>query len=179
MFRRMGELLVEAGELSADELRDIIEEQQRVYRPFGRIAASRFQVTEAAIWRAWAAQYACYCPRVDINREERDVTVQPFLSASEAMQRLMLPLRYHDGDLVVVTADAALSAALQYVDRQTSGADAVVLWLADDAHALVEAIGRAYGLPAAEVRLRQKELRSAESAPDSGPASPPSEPEAA
>lgn len=158
MFRRMGELLVAAGELTAAELQEIIDEQARVYRPFGRIAASRFQVREEAIWSAWAVQYACYCPRVSVDSEHRDITVLDWISPSEAMERLLLPLRFHDGDLVVVTTTDALRAALQYVDRRNDPRHSIVLWLADDPLQLVEVIGSAYGLPPAEIRLRKRAL---------------------
>jgi hypothetical protein len=58
----MGELLIEFGDLAAEDLQRIMAEQSRSYRPFGQIAAELFGVTPKRAFRrccCWAAA----CPR--------------------------------------------------------------------------------------------------------------------
>lgn len=142
MFRRMGELLVDYGELSPDELEAILRQQERHYQPFGHIAAALFDIDEQAIWRAWADQYARCCPRVHIEREPRDDDVLGSVPADEAWSCHLLPLREHDGDLIMVTDEAHLAHALHHVDRSIERS--VVLWLAHDPQRLVDAIQTVY-----------------------------------
>ncbi|MFG0330050.1 MAG: hypothetical protein ACF8PN_09150 [Phycisphaerales bacterium] len=141
MFTRMGELLVEYGELTNDELSAILAEQKTSYRAFGHIAAERFDVSEEAIWRAWAEQYAQFCPWVDLGRERIDPLALERLSAEDARSRLLLPLRWQDGDLVLVTARDRLAESLQFVDRELD--EDALLWLAE-ANDLAAAIDWVY-----------------------------------
>jgi MSHA biogenesis protein MshE len=130
MFGRIGELLVEYGELSQGDLEDILQEQKRVYRPFGRIAASRFGVSDQAIWRAWAQQYACYCPRIDVRRESADPDLIDRLTRDQAVALSLLPLREQDGDLIMVTVEPMLDHVLRFVDESPDFS--AVIWLTDD-----------------------------------------------
>lgn len=128
MFRRMGELLVAYGELDEATLREILDEQRRHYRPFGRIAAEKFTIDEWAIWRAWAQQYAACCPSIDLSGQLFDPAVASLVTPDEIWTFRVLPLRYHDGDAVLVTARPFLARALAFIDIRLN--DPAVLWLA-------------------------------------------------
>ena len=106
MFKRMGELLVECGELTPAQLAGILAEQKSSYRPFGSIASRHFHVPSSAIWAAWAMQYAGFCPRVDLAAEPRDAKALSNLSAANTWILRLLPIRWHVGDLVQGAADA-------------------------------------------------------------------------
>lgn len=142
MFKRIGELLVECGELKPDDLARILAAQQHAYQPFGRIAAQLFGVRESAIWSAWAQQYARFCPRIDLagERSSREVLVN--LTPASAWNCRLLPLRWHDGDLVMVTCPPRLARALQFVDARIEVP--TVIWLTHSAHALEDALLAAY-----------------------------------
>lgn len=142
MFKRIGERLVRYGVLSDDELRMIVAEQRREYRPFGQIASEMFGVDEAMIWRAWAEQYATFCPRVNLDSEEPDPGVYAELNAEEAHAFRVLPLRQQDGDLILVTSEDDLPAALYFLDRRID--KSVVVWLAENRQQVVARIHRAY-----------------------------------
>lgn len=163
MLQRMGELLVEHGELEQDQLDVILSEQQRDYRPFGKIARDRFNVHETAIWRAWAAQYANFCPRVDLEKEWSDPRVAELLSPEEAWKFRILPLREQDGDLVLVTTEGALATALRFADERLG--EAALVWLAP-AQALRAALIERYGqpprhlAPSADTQAREVPLNS-------------------
>ncbi|NOG55697.1 MAG: hypothetical protein HND57_15460 [Planctomycetes bacterium] len=129
MFRRMGELLVEYGEITLAQLDQILAEQRQRYRPFGTIAADLCHVHETAIWRAWAHQYAQCCPRVRLSNEVVDESVLHYIHPQQAWEYRMLPLREHDGDLIVVTSQRRLPLSLHYIDRFMN--HSVVVWLAD------------------------------------------------
>lgn len=142
MFKRMGELLVECGELTPEQLRGILAEQQRSYRPFGQIASKHFHVPTEAIWNAWALQYARFCPRVELSCEPREAQTLANLSAGNAWSHRLLPLRWHDGDLVLATCVSRLARALQFVDEHIE--TATIVWLTDSIHALEDALRAAY-----------------------------------
>lgn len=142
MFKRMGELLVECGELTPEQLAGILAEQKRSYQPFGSIASRHFHVPEAAIWAAWAMQYAGFCPRVDLADEPREAGALSNLTASTAWNLRLLPIRWHDGDLVLVTCMSRLAKALHHVDEHVDAP--TVIWLTDSIHALEDALRVAY-----------------------------------
>ncbi len=132
MFTKMGELLVRYGELSQEELEVILFEQRRKYRPFGRIAADMFGIHETAIWRAWSEQYAKYCPRVELDHQHQDLSVCSILSPDAAWQHRVLPLRFQDGDLILVTSEERLPVALNYVDTHIKHSN--IMWLTGNVH---------------------------------------------
>lgn len=163
MLQRMGELLVEHGELEQDQLDSILSEQQRDYRPFGKIARERFDVHETAIWRAWAAQYANFCARVDLDREWSDVRVADLLSPEECWTFRLLPLRMQDGDIVLVTTEGALATALRFADERLG--EAAIVWLAEPKQvhaALTDRFGQPprHASPAADTSPRDVPLNS-------------------
>lgn len=141
MFQRMGELLVNYGELSPGQLQSILAEQSRDYRPFGRIAADLCDVEEAVIWRAWADQYARWCPRISLDREFRDPELISQIAAEDARRLRLLPLREQDGDLILITSEPHLADALKFVDMNLDRP--AVLWLAE-VDALDRAVARQY-----------------------------------
>ncbi len=142
MFKRIGELLVECGELTSDQLAGILAEQKRSYQPFGSIASRRFHVPQAAIWAAWAIQYARFCPRVDLANEPREAAALSNVSADYAWDLRLLPIRWHDGDLVLVTCLSHLAMALHFVDEHVDAP--TIIWLTDSIHALEDALRAAY-----------------------------------
>jgi len=160
MFRRMGELLVECGELDAPTLEGILKEQRRHYRPFGRIAAEMFGVDEWAIWRAWAEQYSACCPTIDLKGQEFDARISSLVAPEEIWKFRSLPLRMHDGDVVMVTAKPYLARALAFVDIRLN--EPTVLWLTS-VEQLEQAIITRYG------RVLPAELLGGRSGAGSGP----------
>lgn len=144
MFQRIGELLVRYGELSSEELSTILAEQRRDYRPFGRIAADMFDISESAIWNAWSEQYAEYCPRIQLDEQFQEPAVLDELTAEEAWEFHLLPLRCQDGDLILITSENHLPKALHFLDRRLD--KAVLVWLADDPDQLRSALSKAYPL---------------------------------
>lgn len=142
MFKRIGELLVECGELKPGDLARILAAQQHAYQPFGRIASRLFGVRESAIWSAWAQQYARFCPRVELASEPRCSEALVNLTPDRAWNHRLLPLRWHDGDLIMVTCPPRLARALQFVDERIEVP--TVIWLTDSAHSLEDALLAAY-----------------------------------
>lgn len=142
MFKRMGELLVECGELTEGQLAGILAEQRRSYQPFGQIASKQFGVPIAAVWHAWARQYASFCPRVELSGEPRDCEALANVNATSAWNHRLLPLRWHDGDLIMVTCPDRLARALQFVDEHIDAP--TLIWLTDSIHALEDALRIAY-----------------------------------
>ena len=62
---RIGQILVEQGVLSEQQVFEIIEAQRRRGLPFGVLAEERFDVTIESIERAWIEQPRLEYPAVD------------------------------------------------------------------------------------------------------------------
>lgn len=149
MFKRIGELLVSYGELTTADLSLINAEQKRYYRPFGKIAAEMFNVSENALWQAWAEQYAAYCPRINIS-EQAPLThlgLRKEITAAQAHHYHLLPLCYHDGDLILVTAIEYLADALRFLDERGREKTSALVWLTEQSHELERALEQAYPVP--------------------------------
>ncbi len=146
MFKRIGELLVSYGELTTAELSMIHAEQERYYRPFGRIAAEMFGVSEAALWQAWAEQYGAYCPTIDLAQEPplTHLGLLQELSPCEARQYNLLPIRYHDGDLILTTTIEYLAEALRFLDTRADEKNPALVWLTNSNVELRNAINQVY-----------------------------------
>lgn len=146
MFKRIGELLVSYGELTTAELSMIRSEQKRYYRPFGKIAAKMFGVSENALWQAWAEQYAAYCPRINLNEIEplTHLGLLNELTPAQAHQYQLLPLRYHDGDLILATTIEHLPTALRFLDERPESKTTTLVWLTDQPAELEQALKYAY-----------------------------------
>lgn len=64
---RLGDLLVQHGVLTREQVEDILVEQQAVGRPFGELAGCLFGVPPQAVERAWAEQYAMLTGEYDLG----------------------------------------------------------------------------------------------------------------
>ena len=61
----LGEVLVEQGLLSEQDVYKILEHQKKSGRPFGELAEKLCNISTEAIEEAWAYQYAFNAPTID------------------------------------------------------------------------------------------------------------------
>ncbi len=115
---RMGELLVAAGLLTDQQVRDILAEQQRSGRPFGDLAERLFNVNPDAVEQAWVEQYLSLQTEVDLTTQEVDVEVLRVLNRRQAWQFRMLPLRRDDDELVMATCREKFVRAVNFAWRR-------------------------------------------------------------
>jgi type IV pilus assembly protein PilB len=115
MVLRLGDLLVQHGVLTREQVEDILVEQQAVGRPFGELAERLFGVPPQAVERAWAEQYAMLTGEFDLIEACFDPEAIALISARQAWQFRVLPIRFSGDELTVCTVKDHLARALRFV----------------------------------------------------------------
>lgn len=115
MVLRLGDLLVQHGVLTREQVEDILVEQQAVGRPFGELAERLFGVPPQAVERAWAEQYAMLTGEYDLGEARFDPEAIALISARQAWQFRVLPIRFSGDELTVCTMKDQLARALRFV----------------------------------------------------------------
>ncbi len=147
---RLGELLVERGLLTADQVAEILIEQERGGRPFGDLAERLFGVSACDIERAWVEQFAQITEHVDPRTECVDPAVHDRVTRRQAWQFGMLPLRMDGCELVVATTSESLLRAVRFAGWSMSEP---VYFVLAEVEELEEALGEHYAFPG--MRLMQ------------------------
>lgn len=114
---RIGEILVNQGVLSAEQVELIVEEQQHTARPFGDLAERMFGIDPTAVESAWVDQFLETNGTVDLTTLYVDGFSLKAITARQAWQFRLLPLYREDGRLVIATDDSNIVRALNFVTR--------------------------------------------------------------
>lgn len=114
MAIRLGDLLVRNGALSVEQRDAVLRKQQLTGRPFGEVAEQLFGVSQRAVERAWAEQYAMIAQRIDPRSEKVDHRVLEFIERRQAWQFSLLPIRLDRDELLVCTTQAQLVRAMRF-----------------------------------------------------------------
>lgn len=117
MAIRLGEILVEQGLLSSEQVELILRHQRSTSRPFGALAEDLFGVTEQQVELAWAMQYERISQRVDPTSEAVCPDALLAVSRRQAWQFRFMPLRFEAGELIVATTAEHLARALRFASR--------------------------------------------------------------
>jgi hypothetical protein len=144
MEPRLGELLVDSGAISASQLRQLLERQQRTGEPIGLLAERVLGVDPAAVEAAWARQYAGLTRMIDPAIEAYDDRALALVTRRQAWQFRVLPVRFEQSDLMLATTQLHLGRALRFANRVLGMP--VYLVLAEPG-ALGEALDRRYPMP--------------------------------
>jgi len=124
--RTIGELLVEAGIVSRDQLQDAVEEQRRNPQThLGAIFIERKHATEEAVAQALACQ--CGADFVDLGGDMIDAGAAALINERLANQHVCIPVRVGEEKLVVAMANPMDLVAIEDVERATGrGVEVVV-----------------------------------------------------
>tara|TARA_Y100001933_G_C18913879_1_gene527948 strand:+ start:241 stop:723 length:483 start_codon:yes stop_codon:yes gene_type:complete len=114
MPMRLGDLLVQRGVIDDEQRAEVLRQQRVTGRPFGLLAEEMFGVDPRAVERAWAAQYAGYAERIDLDTETPSVDALRVLEPRQAWQFAVLPLRIEQDELVLATTEEHLARALRF-----------------------------------------------------------------
>lgn len=115
MWMRLGEMLVQQGLLTQDQVDLILEAQREGGGPFGHLAEALCGVDAREIEAAWAHQYEQITGRVDLAKEKIDTRVIPILDGRQAWQFGIIPLRRNGGELLMATTRSHLPRAIRFV----------------------------------------------------------------
>lgn len=111
---RLGEILVQQGLLSAEEVKQVLETQRLQGRPFGVLAERMFGLDPRAVENAWVAQYAQLAGNVDPDSFGLDESCLRLVNRRQAWQFHIAPVQHEGGELVVLTDEKHLAKALRY-----------------------------------------------------------------
>jgi hypothetical protein len=112
---RIGQILVEQGVLSEQQVLEVTEAQRRHHLPFGVLAERMFDVTLESIERAWVEQYHRFTGSIDLERERVEEDVLRLISRRQAWQFEILPLRFEpEGELLMAASRARLARAVTF-----------------------------------------------------------------
>jgi type IV pilus assembly protein PilB len=141
---RLGQLLIEAGVLTTQQVQRIVAEQHRTGTPFGLLSEQMFGIDPDAIEQAWALQYASMSREVDPQRERIEPQALSLVTRRQAWQFRILPMRFDDGELMMATTQQHLRRALRFA---TAVMGVPVFLVLTSPQALGEALCRHYPLP--------------------------------
>jgi hypothetical protein len=111
---RLGEILVEQGLLSRDEVDQILQAQERQGRPFGVLAENLFGLDPRCVESAWVTQYAALAGAVDVDSLDVDDECVDLINRRQAWQFRVAIVGREDGELVLVTDQKHLARALRF-----------------------------------------------------------------
>ena len=140
----IGQLLLDARLIGADQLRIALHEQQQRRRPLGQVLVELGFVSDTALRDALAAH--CGHPSVDLGDTLADPAALALVPQALAMRHQLLPLQYRhlERSLIVATANANDLVALDRLHAELGADIRVDLRLAADTQ-LKRAIDRHYG----------------------------------
>lgn len=113
--RRMGDILVEAGVLTQEQLEDaLVQQESDPHRRFGAIVVERGYTTEEAVARILAAQLRL--PYVSLLPGTYDASVPRLISAHLARLHKAVPIRQQTGVLTVAMANPLDLIAIEDIE---------------------------------------------------------------
>ncbi|MFI4860162.1 MAG: hypothetical protein ACIAXF_05715 [Phycisphaerales bacterium JB063] len=110
---RIGQIMIELGILTPDQVDQVLASQTEYYVPFGKLTETMFGIDEFTINQAVADQIAGRTPYTKLCEESFDPDVLSLFTAREAWDTLLLPIRMEDGELRCATTVETLSSAIE------------------------------------------------------------------
>jgi hypothetical protein len=141
---RLGQLLVESGVLTGQQVDHIVTVQEKTGEPFGLLAERLFGVDPQKIEEAWAKQYAGLTRTVDPEVEVYDTEAAGLVTRRQAWQFRILPLRFEGRELLIATTQQHLRRALRFA---TNVIGIPIFFVMAKPKALGQALCKRYPLP--------------------------------
>ena len=116
-MKQLGDILLEGGLVTHEQLAGAVEEQQKLGRSLGRVLVDRGVLSEGQLVAALATQIGMKF--VDLSDYPVDGSAVAKISDSVARRHTALPIGYEDGKLVVAMADPANVFALDDIRSLT------------------------------------------------------------
>jgi hypothetical protein len=142
---QIGQLLVEQGVLSAEQVAHILKVQKASHRPFGDLAERLYGIDPKAVEDAWVEQYTRSVGVVDLNDVEFDADCLRLINRRQAWQFHALPASRDENRQLQVATDADnLVRAVNFSSRRI---DEAVFFLVAESEQLREFLMRHYPVP--------------------------------
>ncbi len=111
---QIGQLLIEQGVLTAQQVEHILKVQKISHRPFGDLAERLFGISPQAVEDAWVQQYMRMVGTVDLDHQKFDEQCLRLLNRRQAWQFHMLPMNRSDDHLNIATDKESLVRAVNF-----------------------------------------------------------------
>ncbi|RNC82440.1 MAG: hypothetical protein ED559_11865 [Phycisphaera sp.] len=141
---RIGDILVELGVLTEHMREEILEEQRVVGKPFGELAERMFGIDPGKVEDAWARQYEQIAGVYSFASGKPDNEALECVTARQAWQFKLLPVRFEHGELMMVTTRENLPRALRFAATQLTQ---VCFFVTTPADELAEALQDVFPMP--------------------------------
>jgi len=117
MAVQLGQVLVEKGVLTPEQVQAIVQKQNSTRRPFGALAEEMFGVHSECVENAWASQYSEIAEHIDPADEAIDRSVLDLIDRRQAWQFRMIPMRQDGSEIRVATTHEHLLRAMRFALR--------------------------------------------------------------
>jgi len=114
----IGQILVEQGVLTPNQVARALAAQAERETPLGRVAEMLFNIERTAVIQALAEQVAMRAPEASLASEEFDPQCLHMISAKEAWDCLILPIRWDKGELLCATTIETLPVAIELLQAK-------------------------------------------------------------
>jgi hypothetical protein len=112
---RLGEILVERGVLSEQQVFEILQAQRKHRLPFGVLAERMFDVTLDSIEQAWIEQYHRFSGTIDLTQRHVDTQALQLINRRQAWQFEILPIGFEPtGELLMAASRKRLARAVTF-----------------------------------------------------------------
>jgi hypothetical protein len=140
----IGQLLIEQGVLSAEQVGHILAVQKASHRPFGDLAERLYGIDPQAVEDAWVEQYTRTVGVIDLNDVQFDADCLRLINRRQAWQFHLLPA-YREGDQLHIATDAEnLVRAVNFSSRRI---DEAVYFLVAERQQLRDFLMKHYPVP--------------------------------
>jgi general secretion pathway protein E/type IV pilus assembly protein PilB len=116
---QIGQLLVEQGVLTEDQVKHILQVQKLSHRPFGDLAERLFGISPKSVEDAWVEQYLRVAGVVDLDDQEVETDCLRMLNRRQAWQFHLLPLNRDEAqDVNMATSAENLVRSVNFTTRK-------------------------------------------------------------
>lgn len=148
---RIGQILIDQGVLSQQQVFEILQAQRRQPAPFGVLAEKMFDVTVSSIEQAWVEQYHRFTGTIDLETLEFEDEALRLINRRQAWQFEMLPVCFErGGDLLVAASRRRLARAVTFAAHRI---DRVVYLRIAESEQLREFLQKHYPMPEVSTEL--------------------------
>lgn len=112
---RIGEVLIEQGVMSPQQVFEVVQAQKKLKLPFGVLAERMFEVTAESIEKAWIEQYHRFTGTIDLAEQRIEDEALKLLTRRQAWQFELLPIGFEPtGELLVAASRRRLARAVTF-----------------------------------------------------------------
>ncbi len=159
---KIGEILIEQGVLSEQQVFEVLQAQKQQKMPFGVLAERMFDVTLHSIEHAWVEQYHRFTGTIDLAHEKFDAEALRVLNRRQAWQFELLPIRTEpSGEMLMAASANRLARAVTFAANRI---DRAVYFRIAEQDQLREFLQEHYPMPELSREIIQKARDLAESA---------------